>query len=174
MIGVLFSLLIKAQPSVILPASNSQPRCPLYVNCCRDKTRFQMPLLQRYVRWDVRFTCKLNPLAMPSRYSFPSLENGVQFKAFKYPASSWSSRLSKEGRKESISLKLQSCLAEMKWHTALADLCAEPQNDHVQCTLWTGTTANSVLTKATLVLTTDRLWDILSFTAISKLRPCQK
>lgn len=72
MISVLFSLLIKAQPSVILTASNSQPHCALYVNCCRENNHFQMLLLQHYVWWAVHFTCKFNQSAPPSYYSFQS------------------------------------------------------------------------------------------------------
>lgn len=67
MIGVLFSLLIKVQPSVVLPASNSQPQCPLYVNCCRENTHFRMLLLQHSVRRAIHLTCKLNPSALPAR-----------------------------------------------------------------------------------------------------------
>lgn len=49
MIRVLFSLLIKAQPSVILAASSSEPHSALYVNCSRENNHFQMLLLQHYV-----------------------------------------------------------------------------------------------------------------------------
>lgn len=81
----LFLFSSKARPSVILPASNSQPHCPLYVNCCGENTHSQSLSLQH------RFTCKLNRSALHS-YSIIRFNLNVRFSGGKKKASQCASQ----------------------------------------------------------------------------------